>query len=146
MSRGSYKHGKIGLADSFRSTAATINPKNRAVDPRIAIDHISEHAFENGLTASQLELIADVVTRKNTLDQKSNTALVRALYPAEPVPDGAVYKAVACLGQGFNRPSPTVQIGMLRWLVMVYHVLARPAILSQLYGVLFNMLDNIGLR
>lgn len=38
------------------------------------------------------------------------------------------------------------QAALLRWLVMVYNVLADYEILSQLYGVLFNLLDSLTLR
>jgi hypothetical protein len=35
---------------------------------------------------------------------------------------------------------------LLRWLVMVYDILESYTALSQLYGVLFNLLDMITLR
>lgn len=55
-------------------------------------------------------------------------------------------RVVAALGHGTLKASLTLQAGLLKWLVMVYHVLETPAVLGQAYPVLFNLLDTAAIR
>lgn len=88
------------------------------------------------------------------LDQASLGSLIRNLYPARgggsssSVVADVVLAVVGCLGQGQLKPPLAVQALLLRWLVLVYHVLAAPAlaVLSRSYAVLFNLLNTAGIR
>ncbi len=72
--------------------------------------------------------------------------LLRGLYPVTRVPGACVLRVVGALGHGRLKPSMAMQALLLRWLVMVYHVLEAPGVLSQAYPVLFNLLDTAAIR
>lgn len=95
---------------------------------------------------ASLGRLVDIVTLPNELDQASLGGLIRNLYPASKVPDAIVIKIVGGLGHGRFKPSYPVQCALLKWLVMVYDVLENQRILSQLYSVLFNLLDSVAIR
>jgi centromere protein I len=80
------------------------------------------------------------------LEQGSLAALIRNLYPASKVPDAIVIKVVGSLGHGRVKVSLTSQGLLLKWLVMVYDVLQNQSLLSQLYSVIFNLLDTTAIR
>lgn len=103
-------------------------------------------AFENGLSSDLLEELIDIITLPNELDQASVSAIIRNLYPATKVPDECVIKVIASLGHGQARARLSVQSGLLKWLIMVHDVLENKSILSQLYGLIFNLLDTISIR
>jgi centromere protein I len=86
------------------------------------------------------------VTHSRHLDQASVAAIVRNLFPAAKVPGDAILDVIGCLGLGELKPSLTIQSHLLRWLVMVYHVLEEPDTLSRAYAVLFNLLDTAAIR
>lgn len=88
----------------------------------------------------------DIITRPNELNQSSLGTLIRNLYPATRVPDIIVIKVVGGLGHGRLKPSYSAQAALLKWLIMVYDVLEDHRVLSQLYSVLFNLLDTSTLR
>jgi len=90
--------------------------------------------------------LVGLITHPRHLDQASLAAIVRNLYPASRVPGDAVLDVIGCLGLGELKPSLTIQSHLLRWLVMVYHVLEEPEALSRAYAVLFNLLDIAALR
>lgn len=71
---------------------------------------------------------------------------MRSLYPAGPVSDDVVLTVVGSLGHGQLKPSLPIQSLLLRWLVMVYHILDSRAVLSRSYAVLFNLLDTAAIR
>lgn len=121
--------------------------KRRPFAVKPTVERLVALAYEHGLSPDTLRDVVDVVTMPGHLDQASLGALVRNLYPAAPaVPDDVVLAVVGCLGQGQLKPSLAVQALLLRWLVLVYHVLGSPAVLSRAYGVLFNLLDTVGIR
>lgn len=93
-----------------------------------------------------MERLVDILTLPSVLDQASINNLIRNLYPAGKVLDTIVIKVVASLGHGRAKPSYNAQAALLKWLVMVYDVLENQKILSQLYGILFNLLDTIAIR
>lgn len=95
---------------------------------------------------AELEELIDLVIRPNHLDQASLAAIVRNLYPSIKVPDDVVLKVVGSLGLGQLKPSLTIQGLLLRWLILVYHLLRNQAVLSQTYAVLFNLLDTAAIR
>lgn len=62
------------------------------------------------------------------------------------MPADAVLAVVGCLGVGELKPTLNVQAALLRWLVMVYHVVDSPGVLARAYPVLFNLLDVAAIR
>jgi centromere protein I len=86
------------------------------------------------------------VTRPNHLDQASLGAIVRHLYPSQSVSEDLVFKVVGGLGHGELKPSLPIQAALLRWLVMVYHVIDPTKALGRAYPVLFNLLDTAAIR
>ena len=102
--------------------------------------------WAQGLVPDDLERLLDLVTLPSRLDQASRGALVRGLYPAAGVSDEAALKVVGALGYGQSKPALPLQTLLLRWLVMVYHVLENPSILSRAYPVLFSLLDTAATR
>lgn len=87
-----------------------------------------------------------MITLPNALDQATINALIKNLYPKEKVPDVVVVNIVASLGHGNAKPSHSVQAALLKWLIMAYGILENQRTLSQLYAVLFNLLDTLALR
>jgi len=112
----------------------------------VVVDKITTIAYEDGLSKQSLDILVDIVTLPNELDQASINAIIRNLYPAERVRDDVVLRVVACLGQGSRKASPPAQAALLKWLIMVYDILENQKILGALYGVLFNLLDMISIR
>lgn len=110
------------------------------------MDKICSKAYEDGLSDASLEEIIDIITLPNHLDQASIGVLIRNFYPVSKVPDTVVVKVVGSLGQGRAKPSYAAQAALLKWLVMVYDILENQRVLSQLYSVLFNLLDTIAIR
>ncbi|KAF2202314.1 Mis6-domain-containing protein [Delitschia confertaspora ATCC 74209] len=127
-------------------TASRTPAKQRAVKVSGVVDAICSYAFEDGLDASSLKVVLQIVTKKTELDQSSVTNLVKSLYPAQRVSNDVVITAVGALGQGKGKPSPATQNSLVKWLIIVHEVLEDAKILSRLYGVLFGMLDMISLR
>ncbi|KAH7393204.1 Mis6-domain-containing protein [Cadophora sp. MPI-SDFR-AT-0126] len=126
--------------------AATKTAQQRTTKISVLIDKLCSMAYEDGLSNSSLEQLVDIITRPNELDQSSLGNLIRNLYPATRVPDLVVIKVVGGLGHGRLKPSYSAQAALLKWLIMVYDVLEDQRVLSQLYSVLFNMLDTSTLR
>jgi centromere protein I len=110
------------------------------------VGNVSVKAYGNGLPPDLLESLIDLITLPNHLDQASLGSIIRNLYPAGKVNDECVIKVVGCLGHGRTKPSFSAQAGLIKWLVMVYDVLENQKVLSQLYGVLFNLLDSLAIR
>ncbi|KAI9786901.1 MAG: hypothetical protein M1839_005132 [Geoglossum umbratile] len=117
--------------------------KTKVADP-VAI--ICEIAFDHGLPGDSLDAVIDIITQPNELDQTTVASIVKSLYPSAKVSEDVVLRVVGCLGQGEDKPPPSTQAGLLKWLVMVHGVLESHHTLPKLYGVLFNMLDMISLR
>ena len=120
--------------------------KRRSAPIKATVERLAESLYENGALPDELVRIIDLVTHPRHLDQASTASIVRNLYPASEVPGSAVLGVVGCLGHGELKPSLTIQSHLLRWLVMVYHVLKEPETLSRAYAVLFNLLDTAAIR
>lgn len=90
--------------------------------------------------------LIDTITLPNHLDQASIRALINSLYPAAKVSDDIIIKVVASFGHGQLKISYPAQAALVKWLILVYDVLDNPNVLSQLYSVLFNLLDTIAIR
>ncbi|KAH7321554.1 Mis6-domain-containing protein [Rhexocercosporidium sp. MPI-PUGE-AT-0058] len=132
------------IADFQR--AANKSAKQRNTKISVLVDKICSKAYADGLSNASLELLVDIITRPNELDQSNLGNLIRHLYPATRVPDIIAIKVVGGLGHGRMKPSYSAQAALLRWLIMVYDVLNNQKVLSQLYSVLFNLLDTSALR
>lgn len=114
------------------------------VKPSVVL--LASLAYDGGLLPHALSELIKLITTPSHLDQASLNSLLRSLYPATEVSRSVVLQVVAALGHGELKPSLTVQAGLLRWLIMVYHVLESPAVLSQAYPVLFSLLDTVAIR
>ena len=110
------------------------------------MDRVCSKAYSDGLLNASLSKLVDIITLPNELDQASIGNLIRNLYPAGHVAQTIVVNVVGSLGHGRSKPSYATQTALLKWLVMVYGVLETPKVLSQLYGVLFNLLDTVAFR
>ncbi|RDW89489.1 hypothetical protein BP6252_01521 [Coleophoma cylindrospora] len=126
--------------------ASKIPAKQRAVKISGAVEKLVSEAYETGLSNASVEKLIDIITLPNELDQASLGALVKNMYPADKVTDSIVIKVVTSFGHGRKKPSFAIQALLLKWLIMVYEVLEHPGVLSQLYGVLFNLLDTMAIR
>ncbi|KAK0100090.1 hypothetical protein ONS95_013098 [Cadophora gregata] len=126
--------------------AANKPAKQRTGKISVLINKVCLQAYADGLSNASLEQLVDIITRPNELDQSSLGNLIRNLYPATRVPNIIVIKIVGGLGHGRLKPSYSAQAALLKWLIMVYDVLEDQRVLSQLYSVLFNLLDTSTLR
>ncbi|KAF8248769.1 Mis6-domain-containing protein [Wilcoxina mikolae CBS 423.85] len=141
-----YEEDAVDLAKRLEHAASARNavPKQEVV---AAIDGLSQYSSVRGLSKEVLEILIDTLTKAPChFDQGTSGRIIKALIPRGKVSQEAVLKIVGCLGSGPNKPSFSIQAGLLRWLVMVYNVLEDYTVLSQLYGVLFGLLDMITLR
>ncbi|TVY81539.1 Inner kinetochore subunit mis6 [Lachnellula suecica] len=126
--------------------AAKLPAKQRGIKISGKVDKFCAKAYEDGLPNASLDRLIDLLTLPSELDQASINNLIKNLYPASKVPDTTVIKVVASLGHGRAKPSYNAQAALLKWLVMVYEVVENQRILSQLYAILFNLLDTIAIR
>ncbi len=126
--------------------ASKLPARRRAVSIKPTVEALASLAYDRGILPDDLHQLVDLIATPTHLDQASLGALTRHLYPAAEVPAETVLRVVGCLGHGRLKPPLAIQALLLRWLVLVYHVLARQAVLSQAYPVLFNLLDTVALR
>jgi centromere protein I len=126
--------------------ASKVPAKRRKTAIKPTVEKTTAALYDRGALPDELARLVDLLTIRNHLDQASLGAIVRNLYPSGKVGDEAVLRFVGALGHGQLKPSLPLQALFLRWLVMVYHLLENPAILSQVYGVLFNLLDTAAIR
>lgn len=120
--------------------------KRRGTSIKPTVESTTSLLYDRGAIPDELLRLVDLLTVRNHLDQASLGAIVRNLYPSGKVGDEVVLRCVGALGHGQLKPSLPLQSLLLRWLVMVYHLLENPTILSQSYGVLFNLLDTAAIR
>ncbi|TDZ68351.1 Centromere protein I [Colletotrichum trifolii] len=126
--------------------ASKVTAKKRATSIKPTVEKVASYAYDNGLLPEPLGELIDLLTRPTHLDQASLNAIVKALYPATRLTSDVVLRIVGCLGHGELKPSLVLQSNLLKWLIMVYHVIETPAVLSQAYSVLFNLLDTAAIR
>ena len=148
LSRASLAPPCVHVLDTATDmTAASGLPaKRRAVPVKPTVDKLTSLAYERGLIPDDLGRLVELITTPSHLDQASLTALAKNLYPIGNVDSEVVLTVVGSLGHGHLKPSLVVQGLLLRWLVLVYHVLNKPTVLSQAYAVLFNLLDTAAIR
>lgn len=126
--------------------ASKLPAKSRSVNIKPTVANLASAIYERGLLPDGLNDLIDLITIPGHLDQGSLNVLVRNLYTATRVSSDIVVKVVVCLGHGQLKPSLNLQAALIRWLILVYHVLESPKVLSQTYHVLFALLDTAALR
>ena len=127
-------------------TASDVQTKEKYSVLKDYIDTIYSHAQQHGLTTAALKRLLEMLTSANALDQTTQKALIKILYPAEQVPSHFICLVVNGLGHGGRKASVSNQQLLLKWMVMVHDFLEDSSILSRLYSVLFNLLDMNNLR
>lgn len=110
------------------------------------VESICEHAQQNGLSASTLRRLLDIITSPKHLSPTNCIKLIKSLYPTCKISPDLVCILVSSLGSGQAKPAPYVQSLLLKWLIMVYELLEDPSILSHLYSPLFNLIDMSSIR
>lgn len=126
--------------------ASKLPPKARSTNIKPTVANLASAAYDRGLLPEALSELIDLVTKPSFLDQASLNAIVKNLYPAARVSRDVVLRVVACLGHGHLKASLNIQAALIRWLILVYHVLESPAVLSQTYQLLFSLLDTAATR
>jgi len=120
--------------------------KRRTVGIKPTVEKLATLAYDSGLLPDELHDLVELITTPHHLDQATLGALIRNLYPTGKVASEVVLKVIGGLGVGQLKPPLSIQSLLLRWLLLVYHVLESQAILSQSYAVLFNLLDVAAIR
>jgi centromere protein I len=120
--------------------------KRRSTNVKAAVGQLTSFAYDKGVLPAPLNELIDLITIPSHLDQASLASIARNLYPATRLSSEIVLRVVGCLGHGKLKPSLPMQAALLRWLVMVYHILDDTSILSKSYAVLFNLLDTSAIR
>ncbi|KAI1468525.1 Mis6-domain-containing protein [Daldinia caldariorum] len=141
-------HGTEDIRDALTDVveASKLTAKQRGSNVKPAVEKLASLSYEQGLLPDDLSQLIDLVTTPNFLDQASLGNLIRNLYPVETVSIEVVVKIIGSLGHGKLKPSLNIQGALLRWLVMVHHIIENQAILSRSYSVLFNLLDTAAIR
>ncbi|KAK3684824.1 Mis6-domain-containing protein [Podospora appendiculata] len=127
-------------------TASKLPAKRRQVGIKPTVEAVTSALYDRGALPDELARLVDLVTVRSHLDQASLGAIIRNLYPSRKVDDKTVLKLVGSLGHGELKPAWPIQSLSLRWLIMVYYLLENSSILSQVYAVLFNLLDTAAIR
>ncbi|KAL6910926.1 Mis6 domain-containing protein [Trichoderma evansii] len=128
------------------AAASKLPAKSRMGDVRSTVASLTSLAYENGLLPEALDQLIDLVVTPSHLDQASRAAIVRNLYPVSRVSRDIAIRVIGALGHGALKPSLNIQVALLKWLIMIHHVLETPAVLAQAYGVLFNLLNTAAIR
>ncbi|OLN86874.1 Inner centromere protein mis6 [Colletotrichum chlorophyti] len=140
------RDAQIDLLIGDITEASKMPAKRRSTSIKPTIERAASLAYESGLLPEPLSELIDLLTRPSYLDQASLNSLLKNLYPATRLSSDCVLRIVGCLGHGELKPSLALQANILKWLIMVYHVIEKPAVLSQAYAVLFNLLDTAAIR
>ncbi|CEI39268.1 unnamed protein product [Fusarium venenatum] len=139
-------HQELRLLVDDVIESSKVPAKTRATSIKPTITNLTSLSYEWGLLPETLDSLVNLVTTPNYLDQASQAAIIRNLYPAEAVSRDSVLRVVSCLGHGTLKPSLTLQAALIKWLITVHHTLESPQVLSQAYPVLFNLLDTAATR
>jgi hypothetical protein len=125
---------------------AKLPAKRRGASIKPAVERLCSECYEKGVLPDALTELIDLITIPNHLDQASLNSIVRNLYPASAVNSDVIINVIGSLGHGALKPSLAIQAALLRWLVMIYHIIGRQNVLSDSYAVLFNLLDTAAIR
>ncbi|UKZ57804.1 hypothetical protein TrVGV298_011665 [Trichoderma virens] len=128
------------------AVASKTPAKSRGTSIKPTVASLTSLAYENGLLPNALDELVGLLVTPSHLDQASLAAIARNLYPVARVSRHVAIRVIGALGHGNLKPSLNVQVALLKWLIMVHHVLETPAVLAQAYGVLFNLLDTAAIR
>jgi centromere protein I len=142
------ERSKIKSRDNLLTiqAASKVPAKRRQTGIKSTVESTTSLLYDRGALPDELARLVDLLTVRNHLDQASLGVIVRNLYPSGKIGDEVVLRFVGALGHGQLKPSLPLQALFLRWLVMVHHLLENPTILSQVYGLLFNLLDTAAIR
>lgn len=121
-------------------------PRNRDEEVKPSVEALTTLAYERGILPADLDELVDLITTPSHLDQASLNSILKSLYPVSPVAGDALVKVVGALGHGKLKPSLAIQGALLRWAIMVHHVVDDSGILSRSYSLLFNLLDTAAIR
>ncbi|KPM35183.1 hypothetical protein AK830_g11377 [Neonectria ditissima] len=135
-------HDEIDILVREVIEASKLTAKSRSSNIKPTVASLASLSYEWGLLPSTLDDLINLITTPSHLDQASLSVIAKNLYPVTPVSRGVVLRVVSCLGHGKIKPGLPLQAALLRWLIMVYHALESPQVLSQMYPVLFNLLDT----
>ncbi|KAI1776159.1 Mis6-domain-containing protein [Hypoxylon cercidicola] len=141
-----YNEVDVREAISHVVQASKLTAKQRGSNVKPAVEKLTQLQYDQGLLPEDLGQLIDLVTTPSFLDQASLGNIVRNLYPATPVNDDIIVRVVGCLGHGKLKPSLAIQGALLKWLVMIYHIVDNQAVLSSTYSILFNLLDTAAIR
>ncbi|KAK1775782.1 Mis6-domain-containing protein [Copromyces sp. CBS 386.78] len=145
-------HDHVGDKDNLGAllddieAASKVPSKRRQTSIKPTIENLTSVLYDRGALPDELARLVDLVTLTNHLDQASKGAIIKNLYPVGKLNTDSALKVVGALGHGQLKPSFPIQSLLLRWLIMVYPLLQDTSILSQTYGVLFNLLDTAAIR
>ncbi|RYP90185.1 hypothetical protein DL770_003721 [Monosporascus sp. CRB-9-2] len=126
--------------------ASTLTAKRRESNIKPDVETLNSLSYDRGVLPAELDDLIDLVTTPNHLDQASLASIVRNLYPASTVSNDVVTKVVGSIGHGRSKPSLAIQGALLRWLVMIYHIIQSQGVLARGYSVLFSLLDTAAIR
>ncbi|KAI0119997.1 Mis6-domain-containing protein [Nemania sp. FL0031] len=126
--------------------ASKLPAKQRGTNIKPIVDQLGSLAYDQGLLPADLSELIDLVTAPSFLDQASIAAVVRNLYPATSVSGDLIIRVIGCLGHGKLKPSLAIQAALLKWLIMIQHVVEGQNHFIRTYPVLFNLLDTAALR
>ncbi|KAF5962683.1 Mis6 domain-containing protein [Fusarium bulbicola] len=116
-------HQEIRLLVDEVIESSKIPAKTRATNVKPAIASLTSLSYEWGLLPETLDDLIVLVTAPNHLDQASQAAIIRNLYPVAPISRKSVLQVISCLGHGALKPSLTLQAALLKWLITVHHTL-----------------------
>ncbi|KAL2676808.1 hypothetical protein Neosp_010574 [[Neocosmospora] mangrovei] len=139
-------HAELRLLVGDVIEASKLPAKSRTTSIKPTVANLTSLSYEWGVLPDTLDNLINLITTPNHLDQASQAAIIRNLYPISPVSRVSTLRVVSCLGHGKLKPSLTLQAALLKWLIMVHHNLESPQVLSQAYPVLFNLLDGAATR
>ncbi|KAI0849903.1 Mis6-domain-containing protein [Daldinia vernicosa] len=141
-------HGAEDIREALTDVieASKLTAKQRGSNVKLSVEKLASLSYEQGLLPDDLGQLIDLVTTPSFLDQASLGNLIRNFYPVATVDIELVVKIIGCLGHGKLKPSLNIQGALLRWLVMIHHIIENQAILSRAYSVLFNLLETAAIR
>lgn len=127
-------------------TASQVPARRREVDIGPTVETLTSQCYEKGLLPEELLELVDLIITPTYLNQATLNSLLRNLYPATAIDGDLVIKIISCLGHGALKPSLPVQAGLLKWLIMIHHLVKEQDALAKSYAVLFNLLDTAAIR
>ncbi|KAI0840151.1 Mis6-domain-containing protein [Hypoxylon sp. FL0890] len=140
--------GTLDLREAISDVvqASKLTAKQRGSNVKPTVEKLASLSYDQGLLPEDLGQLIDLVTTPSFLDQASLGNIIRNLYPATTVSVELITKVIGSLGHGKLKPSLAIQGALLKWLVMIYHIIDNQTILSRAYSVLFNLLDTAAIR